>query len=102
MKREACALLEEISGNLNIATQVTLKAKEIFAKYRDLKEAVHNYEGTVAACLVIAYEDLSMEMNLEEVNKKKPPIPHFHLPPSNPILSVSRLIGGGKNNIGFI
>ena len=67
MKRKAFALLEEIGGNLNITDQVILKAKNIFAKYRDAKEAVHKYEGTVAACLVIAYEDLSLEMNLDQV-----------------------------------
>jgi hypothetical protein len=67
MKRRAFALLEEIGGNLNINEQVLLRAKDIFAKFRDIKEAVHKYEGTVCACLVIAYEDLSLEMNLEEV-----------------------------------
>ena len=68
MKRKAFALIEEIGGNLNIHQVVLAQAKEQFAKYRDLKEAVHKFEGTVAACLVIAYEDLSKSMQLEEVS----------------------------------
>jgi transcription initiation factor TFIIIB Brf1 subunit/transcription initiation factor TFIIB len=66
-KRKAFALLEEIGGNLNIHRVVVEHAKENFAKYRDIKEAVHKFEGTVAACLVIAYEDLSKEMSFEDV-----------------------------------
>lgn len=51
--------MEEIASNLNIPQAIVNYAKEVFSKYRDLREAVHKFEGTVGACLVIAYEDLA-------------------------------------------
>ena len=41
-----------------------------FAKYREVRESVHNFEGCVAACIVIAYEDLLNEVggNLNKVS----------------------------------
>ncbi len=67
MKRRAFKLIEEIGDNLNIHKTVLAQAEIEFAKYRDMKEAVHKFEGTVAACIVIAYEDLSKTMQLDEV-----------------------------------
>eukprot|EP01038_Epipyxis_sp_PR26KG_P009072 gene9072-12234_t len=58
-KREAFRLMAEIAANFNIHESVVAKAKEEFAKYRDFREAVQQYEGVVASCLVIAYEQLA-------------------------------------------
>jgi hypothetical protein len=33
-----------------------------FARFRDVREAIHQFEGVVAACIVIAYEELSKTM----------------------------------------
>ena len=33
-----------------------------FAKYREVRESVHNFEGCVAACITIAYEELLKEV----------------------------------------
>lgn len=30
-----------------------------FAKYREVREALHNFEGVLLGCLVIAFEELS-------------------------------------------
>ncbi len=38
-----------------------------FTKYRDIRDALHQFEGIVSACLVLAYEELSLVMHLDEV-----------------------------------
>ena len=30
-----------------------------FAKYREVREALHNFEGVLLACLALAFEELS-------------------------------------------
>ena len=39
-----------------------------FTKYRDIRDALHQFEGVVSACLVLAYEELSLVMHLDEVS----------------------------------
>lgn len=36
-----------------------------FAKYRDVREAVQQYTGVVAACLLLAFEELSRSQDLD-------------------------------------
>jgi hypothetical protein len=50
--------MEEIASNLNIHALVTQRAKQEFAKYREVREALHQFEGVVCACLILAYEEL--------------------------------------------
>ncbi len=35
-----------------------------FAKYRDAMEAVHNFEGVLLACLILAFEEVSATSSL--------------------------------------
>jgi hypothetical protein len=37
-----------------------------FSTYRDAMEAVHNFEGVLLACLVIAFEEVTARSNLFE------------------------------------
>eukprot|EP01036_Dinobryon_divergens_P027011 gene27011-35717_t len=60
--RQACALMEEMAANINVHQLVIDRAKEEFAKYREVRESVHNFEGCVAACITIAYEELLKEV----------------------------------------
>jgi hypothetical protein len=60
-------LLEHLADALHIHESVTDRAKLEFAKYRDIREAVQQFEEVVAACLVIAYEELSL---LQSVDKQ--------------------------------
>mmetsp|Transcript_9923 Transcript_9923/g.13621 ORF Transcript_9923/g.13621 Transcript_9923/m.13621 type:complete len:540 (-) Transcript_9923:689-2308(-) len=60
--RQACTLMEELAANLNVHHLVIERAQEEFAKYREAREAVHQFEGCVAACVVIAYEELLNEV----------------------------------------
>eukprot|EP01034_Spumella_vulgaris_P039135 gene39135-48336_t len=68
-KRQAFALMEEIAANINIHQLVVGKAKEEFTKYRDIRDALHQFEGVVSACLVLAYEEMSLVMHLDEVTR---------------------------------
>ena len=51
-------MIEEVSETLNIQPAVVEQAKKEFTIYREKREALHNFEGTVLACLIIAYEVL--------------------------------------------
>jgi hypothetical protein len=57
--------MDHLADNLNIHSTVVTRAKEEFAKYRDLREAVQQFTGIVAACIVLAYQDLSEEFDLD-------------------------------------
>lgn len=68
-KRQAFELMEHLADNLNIHRSVVVRAEEEFSKYRDVRESLQQYEGVVAACLALAYQELSA---LEDVDKKAP------------------------------
>eukprot|EP00981_Chlorochromonas_danica_P010884 scaffold3522_cov228-Ochromonas_danica.AAC.3 len=59
--------LEEVGGNLNLHDAVINRAKEKFADFRDEREAMHNFEGSVLACLALAYEELSSSLDLDRL-----------------------------------
>lgn len=37
--------MEEIAGNVNIHMLVVMRAKELFAMFRDVREALQDFEG---------------------------------------------------------
>jgi hypothetical protein len=57
-KQKAFVLMKEMAANLNVHPLVIEKAKEEFTRYREVREALHHFEGSVVACLVIAFEEL--------------------------------------------
>jgi len=65
-KLKAFARMEEIAVNLNIHQLAVQRAKEEFAMFRELRSAIQQYEGIVCACLVLAYEELSKELSLDQ------------------------------------
>lgn len=67
MKKMAFRHLEEVGGNLNLHDAVINRAKEKFADFRDEREAMHNFEGSVLACLVLAYDELSSSLDLDRL-----------------------------------
>jgi hypothetical protein len=80
MKRDAFELMRDISANLSIHKSVLSRAKEEsefistllltisfafrFARFRDVREHVHNYHAVIAACLILAYEEVSATMDV--------------------------------------
>ncbi|KAJ1442013.1 hypothetical protein B484DRAFT_89803 [Ochromonadaceae sp. CCMP2298] len=60
-KRKAFASMEEIADNLNMHKLVVHRAKEVFTQFREAREAVHQYEGVVCACLVLAYQEMGRD-----------------------------------------
>ena len=70
MKREAWSIMENLTEVLSLHQQVFQKAKEEFAYFRDCKEQVNQFNGMVAACLVLAYEELSEKFDLEKEKKQ--------------------------------
>ena len=69
MKREAWSIMENLTEVLSLHQQVFQKAKEEFAYFRDCKEQVNQFNGIVAACLVLAYEELSEKFDLDKEKK---------------------------------
>ena len=57
-KLEAFKLMNELAMNLQIHDAVIEKAKELFAKYREVKERVEKPNATVAACIMLSFAEL--------------------------------------------
>ena len=54
-KRKAFGKIEHCAKSLRLHEHVVQIASEMFAKWRDLKEHVQQYEAVVAACIVYAW-----------------------------------------------
>lgn len=63
-KRNAFQLMEDAAEQLGIHDSVIARAKEEFARFRDVREHVISYHGVVAACLAIAFEELILSNQL--------------------------------------
>ena len=57
-KRQAFSLMEHMAANLNIHDTVIEKAKIEFARFRDTREHMINFNGVVAACMSLSFEEL--------------------------------------------
>lgn len=69
-KREAWGIMENLTEVLSLHQQVFQKAKEEFAYYRDCKEQINQFNGIVAACLVLAYEEISEKFDPDKEKKQ--------------------------------
>ncbi|CAN0467932.1 unnamed protein product [Ascophyllum nodosum] len=61
MKREAFDLINHIAGNCDLHEVVTVRAKELFAGWRNVKEHVHNKHAVICACIIGAYREIGTE-----------------------------------------
>lgn len=68
-KIQAWSIMQNLTDVLSLHQQVFQKAKEEFAYYRDCKEQINQLNGIVAACIVLAYEELSEKFDLEKEKK---------------------------------
>lgn len=64
-KFKAFRLMADLASSLHIHEAVIERAKEEFAKYREVRERIENFEATVVGCILFAYLDLATEMNLD-------------------------------------
>ena len=62
---QAFAELDIYADNLNIHPAVVGRAKEEFSRFRDVRESLQQYEGVLAACLALAYQELSGSSDLD-------------------------------------
>lgn len=67
-KRMAFELMGDICANLQIHDSVFARAREEFARYRDVRQHLHGFYSVVAACLVLAFEDVG------QISETKEPI----------------------------
>lgn len=68
-KRAAFQLMEDAAEQLGIHDSVVGKAREQFARFRDVREHVISYHGVVAACLAISFEELVLSNQLPTMKK---------------------------------
>eukprot|EP00752_Nemacystus_decipiens_P002508 g2355.t1 len=61
MKREAFDLINHIAGNCDLHETVTVRAKEFFAGWRNVKEHVHQKHAVICACIIAAYREIGTE-----------------------------------------
>ncbi|CAM9415893.1 unnamed protein product, partial [Ectocarpus sp. 12 AP-2014] len=61
MKREAFDLINHIAGNCDLHETVTVRAKELFAGWRNVKEHVHQKFAVICACIIAAYREVGTE-----------------------------------------
>jgi hypothetical protein len=67
-KIKAFELMAHLAENLAIHPSVIVKAKEEFSRYRDLRESLQQFEGVVAACIILAFQEISMNTDLDAKN----------------------------------
>ena len=56
-KKQAFEMMANAMNKLGINRMVLDDAKALFARYRDVKEHVHDFNGVVGACIAIAYSE---------------------------------------------
>lgn len=60
-KKAAFDIMARVCSSLGIHHVVLNKANIEFARYRDVREHVHNFHAVVAACMLLAYETILSE-----------------------------------------
>ena len=60
-KKEAFVQMTHVGDALHLHDAVVQRGKELFAGFRDNRELVQSFKGVLAACLVLAFEQLSNE-----------------------------------------
>ena len=61
MKIRAFSLIEHCARSLQLHEHVVLIAKEMFAVWRDLREAVTHYKMVLASCIIKGYRDAKVK-----------------------------------------
>ena len=56
MKTQAFELMDHIADSLAIHPAVVDLAKVEFSRFRDVREAIQQYDGVVASCLALAFQ----------------------------------------------
>ena len=70
-KQKAYKLIDDHSNRLRIHPSVVNKAMDEFSSYRDFKQALQDFEGIVAACLYLSYEEMARKfMNVDVVEAR--------------------------------
>ena len=57
-KTQAFELMDHIADSLAIHPAVVDLAKVEFSRFRDVREAIQQYDGVVASCLVLAFQGI--------------------------------------------
>lgn len=72
-KRDAFYQMTHCGDALNLHQAVVQRAKEIFAGFRDDRELVQQFKGVIAACLCVAFDQLSSDG--KQILKQKQEVP---------------------------
>lgn len=64
-KFRAFRMMSDLAIEHHIHEAVIERAKQEFARYREVKESILQFEGTVVGCIVLSYLELSQDMNLD-------------------------------------
>lgn len=70
-KKRAFELIDHMAANFGIHHQVIMRARQEFSRYRDVRETIQQFEGVVAACIVIAFREIMSSAGIEGVQAKK-------------------------------
>jgi hypothetical protein len=82
-KRDAFYQMTHCGDALNLHQAVVQRAKEIFAGFRDDRELVQQFKGVIAACLCVAFEQLSSDGKQILKQKQEAPQETFVNPRAN-------------------
>lgn len=82
-KRDAFIQMTHCGDALNLHEAVVQRAKEIFAGFRDDRELVQQFKGVIAACLCVAFDQLSSDGKQILKQKKEAPQETFANPRAN-------------------
>ena len=61
--------MDHIADSLAIHPAVVDLAKVEFSRFRDVREAIQQYDGVVASCLALAFQELSGRSDLDVSNR---------------------------------
>ena len=82
-KRDAFYQMTHCGDALNLHQAVVQRAKEIFAGFRDDRELVQQFKGVIAACLCVAFDQLSSDGKQILKQKQEAPQESFVNPRAN-------------------
>ena len=68
-KKRAFDIIAHAANNLNLNKPIVDRAQELFAAYRDAKEALHKFNTVIAACVTQAAEDSAKDDALRSQDK---------------------------------
>jgi len=60
-----------MSANFGIHSLVIMRARQEFSRFRDVRETIQQFEGVVAACIIIAYQELMRVVGVEGLKARR-------------------------------